>query len=215
MRTCINTSLLEVLFTSKIRDHEEGIVIYPFYTWFSFLTWVWATYFWKSCKPRLQQLTFFNQAWEIGPQAWAGMRWKFFNLQAWDSRLRHESCRYTNWPAVNIRLSHQFARLFLPSLLTFFHKKNKKYPAEKLHWTPAQKLNETPVQAPVNTTPKRKYQCVELIHLLTQIQKCGRAGEKSKKASQLAKHMAMPLQSSLDPHLILENWQQWFDFSFA
>ena len=114
-----------------------------------------------------------------------------------------------------MRLSHQFARLFLPSLLTFFHKKNKKCPAEKLHWTPAQKLNETPVQAPVNATPKRKYQCVELIHLLTQIQKCGRAGEKSKKASQLAKHMAMPLWSSLDPHLILEIWQQWFDFSFA
>ena len=25
-----------MLFTSKIRDREEGIVIYPFYTWFSF-----------------------------------------------------------------------------------------------------------------------------------------------------------------------------------
>ena len=24
----------------KIRDREEGIVIYSFYTWFSFLTWV-------------------------------------------------------------------------------------------------------------------------------------------------------------------------------
>ena len=35
------------------------------------------TYFWKLCQARQQQLTFFNQAWEIGPQAWAGMRSKF------------------------------------------------------------------------------------------------------------------------------------------
>ena len=27
------------------------------------------TYFWKLCQARRQQLTFFNQAWEIGPQA--------------------------------------------------------------------------------------------------------------------------------------------------
>ena len=35
------------------------------------------TYFWKLCQARWQQLTFFNQAWEIGPQAWAGVRSKF------------------------------------------------------------------------------------------------------------------------------------------
>ena len=40
LRTRINASSLPVLFTSKIRDREEGIVIYSFYTWFSFLTWV-------------------------------------------------------------------------------------------------------------------------------------------------------------------------------
>ena len=28
------------------------------------------TYFWKLCQARRQQCTFFNQAWEIGPQAW-------------------------------------------------------------------------------------------------------------------------------------------------
>ena len=44
------------------------------------------TYFWKLCQARRQQLTFFNQAWEIDPQAWAGVR-----SQAWDSRLRRES----------------------------------------------------------------------------------------------------------------------------
>ena len=45
LRTRINASSLPVLFTSKIRDREEGIVIYSFYTWFSFLTWVWVNIF--------------------------------------------------------------------------------------------------------------------------------------------------------------------------
>ena len=36
-----------------------------------------VTYFWKLCQARRQQITFFNQAWEIGPQAWAGVRLKF------------------------------------------------------------------------------------------------------------------------------------------
>ena len=45
LRTRINASSLPVLFTSKIRDREEGIVIYSFYTWFSFLTWVWVHIF--------------------------------------------------------------------------------------------------------------------------------------------------------------------------
>ena len=40
LRTRINASSLPVFFTSKIRDREEGIVIYSFFTWFPFLTWV-------------------------------------------------------------------------------------------------------------------------------------------------------------------------------
>ena len=39
-RSLPKASSLPVLFTSKIRDREEGIVIYSFHTWFSFLTWV-------------------------------------------------------------------------------------------------------------------------------------------------------------------------------
>ena len=35
------------------------------------------TYFWKLCQAGRQQLAFFNQAWEIGAQAWAGVRSKF------------------------------------------------------------------------------------------------------------------------------------------
>ena len=77
LRMRINTSSLPVLFTSKFRDREEGIVIYSFYTWFSFLTWVWVNIFLEIVSSKRQQLTFFNQAWEIGPQAWAGVRSKF------------------------------------------------------------------------------------------------------------------------------------------
>ena len=35
------------------------------------------THFWKLRQARGQQLTFFNQAWEIGPQAWVRVRSKF------------------------------------------------------------------------------------------------------------------------------------------
>ena len=66
-------SSLPVLFTSKIRDREEGIVIYSFYT----VHGSELTYFWKLCQAKQQQLTFFNQAWEIGLQALAGVRSKF------------------------------------------------------------------------------------------------------------------------------------------
>ena len=38
LRSRINASSLPVFFTSKIRDREEGIVIYSFYTWFSLIT---------------------------------------------------------------------------------------------------------------------------------------------------------------------------------
>ena len=43
------------------------------------------------CQARRQQLALFNQAWEIGPQAWAGMRLKFStrrreSWQVYDSR---------------------------------------------------------------------------------------------------------------------------------
>ena len=69
--------VIEKTLIHKIRDREEGILIYSFYTWFSFLIWVWVNIFWKLCQARQQQLTFFNQAWEIGLQAWAGVRSKF------------------------------------------------------------------------------------------------------------------------------------------
>ena len=76
-RSLPKVSSLPVLFTSKIRDREEGIAIYSFYTWFSFLTWVWVNICLEIVRAGRQQLTFFNQVWEIGSQAWAGVRSKF------------------------------------------------------------------------------------------------------------------------------------------
>ena len=69
--------VIEKTLIYKIRDREEGIVIYSFTHGFRSLHGSELTYFWKLCQARRQQLTFFNQAWEIGPQAWASVRSKF------------------------------------------------------------------------------------------------------------------------------------------
>ena len=63
---------------------------------------------------------------------------------------RAQNCNWnchksTNNILILITGSHQLARLFSSSLVTFLHKKNKKCPVENPHWPPAQKLNETPV----------------------------------------------------------------------
>ena len=64
--------VIEKTLIHKIRDRGEG-----FKQGFRSLHGSELTYFWKLCQTRRQQLTFFNQAWEIGPQAWAGVRSKF------------------------------------------------------------------------------------------------------------------------------------------
>ena len=72
-----STTAVQIWIISYI-FHKEGIVIYSFYTWFSFLQHgSYLTNFCSLCQARRQQLIFFNQAWEICPQAWAGVRSKF------------------------------------------------------------------------------------------------------------------------------------------
>ena len=89
--------VIEKTLIHKIRDRKEGIVIYSFYTWFSFLTWSELTYFWKLCQARRQQLTVFNQVWELAHKrkpAWdrsfqpAGVRltpkaWELAGISTW------------------------------------------------------------------------------------------------------------------------------------
>ena len=83
--------VIEKMLIHKIRDCEEGIVIYSFYTWFLFLTWVWVKYFWKLCQARWQQLTFFQSGVRNWPTSMSRSEIEVFNPQAWDSHLRRES----------------------------------------------------------------------------------------------------------------------------
>ena len=105
LRMCINASSLQVLFTSKIRDREEGIVIYSFYTWFSFLIWVWVNIF-------LDLVSSKTHIFQSGVRNWLASvsrrEIKVFNPQAWDSRLRRVS-----WQVYNLWLllvNNQYTR---------------------------------------------------------------------------------------------------------
>ena len=70
VRSLPKASSLPVLFTSKIRIVRKVLSFIHFTHGFQSLCGCELTYFWKLCKARRQQLTFFSQAWEIGPQAW-------------------------------------------------------------------------------------------------------------------------------------------------
>ena len=87
-RSLPKASSLPVLFTSKIRDREEDIAIYSFYTWFSFFTWVWVNIFLEIVSSRTATTHIFQS----GVRNWrAGVSRReieVFNPQAWDSRLR-------------------------------------------------------------------------------------------------------------------------------
>ena len=91
LRTRISVSLLPVLFTSKIRDREEVIVIYSFYTWFSFLTWVWVNIFLEIVSSKMATTHIFQSGMRNWPASMRRREIEVFNPQAWDSRLRRES----------------------------------------------------------------------------------------------------------------------------
>ena len=69
LRTCINASSLQVLFTSKIRDRA-----YSFYTWFSFLTWVCVNKFLEIVSSKTATTHIFQSSVRNWP---AGVRSKF------------------------------------------------------------------------------------------------------------------------------------------
>ena len=89
--TRINASSLPVLFTSKIRYREEGIVIYSFYTWFSLLTWVWVNIFLETVWSKTATTHIFHSGVRNWPASVSRREIEVFNPQAWDSRLRRES----------------------------------------------------------------------------------------------------------------------------
>jgi len=87
----IKASSLPVHFTSKIRDREEGVVIYSFYTWFSFLTWVWVNIFLEIVSSKTATTHIFQLGVRNWPAGVSRHEIEVFNPQAWDSRLRRES----------------------------------------------------------------------------------------------------------------------------
>ena len=90
LRTRINASLLPVFFTSKIRDREGGIVIYSFFTWFSFLTWVWVNIFLEIVSSKMETPHIFQSGVRNWPASMSRHEIEVFSPQAWDSRLRRE-----------------------------------------------------------------------------------------------------------------------------
>ena len=81
----------------KIRDCEEGIVIYSFYTWFSFLTWVWVNTFLEIVSSKTATTHIFQSGVRNWPASVSQSEIEVFNLQAWDSRLRCESWQVYNY----------------------------------------------------------------------------------------------------------------------
>ena len=96
--------VIEKTLIHKIRDRKEGIVIYSFYTWFSFLTWVWVNIFLGNCVKQDGNNSYFS----IRREKLVRRREiEVFNPQAWDSRLRRES-----WQVYSCNQSHRnFKRL--------------------------------------------------------------------------------------------------------
>ena len=73
-----------LLFTSKIRDREEGIVIYSFYTWFSFLTWVWVNIFLEIVSSKTATTHIFQSGVRNWPAGVSQREIEVFNPQAWE-----------------------------------------------------------------------------------------------------------------------------------
>ena len=95
--------VIEKTLIHKIRDREEGIVIYSFYTWFSFLTWVWVNIFLEIVSSKTATTHIFQSGVRNWPASVSRREIEVFNPQAWDSRLRRESWQvYKRW----VKFSH-------------------------------------------------------------------------------------------------------------
>ena len=120
LRTGINASSLPVLFTSKIRDREEGISFYSFFTWFSFLTWVRVNILLEIVSSKMGTTHIFQS----GVRNWtAGVNRReieVFNPQARDSRLRRESWQVYihDTDASNNRFVFLYSRLSISRIST-------------------------------------------------------------------------------------------------
>ena len=89
--------VIENTVSHKIRDCEEGIVIYSFYTWFSFLIWVWVNIFLEIVSSKTASTHIFQSGVRNWPASVGGREIEVFNPQAWDSRPRRESWQVCNY----------------------------------------------------------------------------------------------------------------------
>ena len=76
--------VIEKTLIHKIRDREEGIVIYSFYTWFSFLTWVWVNIFLEIVSSKTATTHIFQSGVGNWPASVSGREIEVFNPQAWE-----------------------------------------------------------------------------------------------------------------------------------
>ena len=68
----------------KTRDHEEGIVIYSFYTWFSFLTWDWVNIFLEIVSSKMATTHIFQSGVRNWPASVSQHEIEVFNQKAWE-----------------------------------------------------------------------------------------------------------------------------------
>ena len=77
-------------------QNQEGIVIYSFYTWFSFLTWVWVNIFLEIVSSKTATTQLFQPGVRNWPASVSRCEIEVFNPQAWElagiSRDRKRKC---------------------------------------------------------------------------------------------------------------------------
>ena len=76
--------VIEKTLIHKIRDREEGIVIYSFYTWFSFLTWVWVNIFLEIVSSKTTTTHIFQSGMRNWPTSVSRCEIEVFNPQVWE-----------------------------------------------------------------------------------------------------------------------------------
>ena len=98
LRTRINASRSQCFSLQKY----EGIVVYSFHRWFSFLTWVWVNILLEIVSNKMATTHIFQS----GVRSWRASvsrrEIEVFNPQAWDSRQRRES-----WQVYQLCASHR------------------------------------------------------------------------------------------------------------
>ena len=109
--------VIEKTLIHKIRDREEGIVIYSFYTWFSFLIWVWVNIFLEIVSSKTATTHIFQSGvrnWSAGVSGRES--WQVYDLTIFSSLFTsHPSGRYSASSHI-LALLHNLRRIKEPVL---------------------------------------------------------------------------------------------------